>query len=50
MDRVAESLFRELSQVENIYVELIRPKMVRVFFQYYQNLELTIQRSIWTAF
>ena len=31
MDRVAESLFRELSQVENIYVELIRPKMVRVF-------------------
>lgn len=31
MDRVAESLFRELSQVENIYVELIRPEMVRVF-------------------
>ena len=31
MDRVAESLFRELSQVESIYVELIRPKMVRVF-------------------
>ena len=31
MDRVAETLFREISQVENIYVELIRPKMVRVF-------------------
>ena len=30
MDRVAETLFREISQVENIYVELIRPK-VRVF-------------------
>ena len=31
MDRVAESLFREISQVENVYVELIRPKMVRFF-------------------